>query len=291
MVTALMANEPDHTIATMGWNLLHDFRISSARFQQFADRLSLTGNSATDGPSMGNAIGDYHRSRVQRTPDPDFLSPANSNNFLGESGLPTLHPDKQLVRVLNLSGMHFVFQAAQAAGIPEFLDYDRSTTRSGHRLARTAWLDRQFAEFVNAPERGRMPERLRANPLLNALTRHLNASRHSSHYEPAWVTLWSDFQKRDWQRPERWSKLVGLTSPSEASWLLLLRYPVRQAGRLVRPTQLDSGWYPEHFPIPPSALTGHAMEMDGTRPDALPLPEFIHQQIDHDPSIWSSWDA
>ncbi len=284
-VTTSMVGDPDHKVATIGWNLFHDRRIDNYRFGQFENRLLQTRNMVTDGSAMEAAINDYHISRVQEAPNPDFLSSANKDNFHDGSGvLNMLHHNKLLVRVLNLSGLHRVFELARGRGVREFANYDLATTKSSsHRLARTDWLDQQFADFMANPSLGYDGRRLGGNLLLSSLLNFINISRARTPFEPAWVTLWSEFRDRDWQPPERWHSFVGLEPPQSPTWLLLLRYPVRLVGKLVRPTQLEGGWYPQHFPVPPSALVGHTMEMNPAWPPVPPLPEFIHQQIDHAP--------
>jgi hypothetical protein len=284
-----MEGDPNDEVATIGWNLFHDHRINAARFGQFTARLLRSRISIIDSQTMRRAIEDYHECCVQRapnaeTPIPHFLSRENSENFHdGVGALTPPHSNKQLVRVVNLTLMHSVFQSARLNRVSEFATYDLPTSRTGTRSSRTAWLDWQFADFIRNPDFAYNQDRLKRNSVLTALLQFVNNTRHTSPYEPAWTTLWSAFRDNDWRSPERWHKLVGLRPPQEPSWLLLLRYPVRLAGTLIRPTQLDGGWYPQHFPVPPSATVGHAMEMDFTRSLASPLPEYLHEQIDHEP--------
>jgi hypothetical protein len=110
----------------------------------------------------------------------------------------------------------------------------------------------------------------------------LNEYRRVEPFQPVWATQWTEFSEREWDQPARWPQMLGVRAPTDRhSWLLLLRYPVREAGQIVCPTQLDGGWHPEHFPTPPSAPCGHPMDLDSTKRDRRHLPEFIHQQMDH----------
>lgn len=277
-----MVNDTDHFVATMGWNLFHDRRIGAKRFQQFADRAAAVSNRLSDSSRIKDAVQDYHVRFVQEELNPSFLSSENDNNFHDASGaLGAPHHSKLLIRVLNLSGMHSVFERACLDGVPEFSDYDRSTGSPRRRLARTDWLDLKLKEFLAQPTLGYQVARLDSHPILAALLKFMSANRTAFPFEPAWVSLWSDFRDHDWHSPKRWHELVGLRPPQQDAWFLLLRYPARFAGRMVRPTQLDGGWYPQHFPVPPSALVGHTMEMNHARRLSRPLPEYIHQQIDH----------
>jgi hypothetical protein len=272
----MMLANADHEVATMGWNLLHDHRVSIPRFQEFEHCAAAIPLLIADPLSLQDAVNQYCDRRVHLTFSPDFLSSSlNSNNFHGRHDLlPALHGSKLLIRVLNLGRLDSVFRRAKHDGVAEFADYGASPS--------VDWLDKRLKEFAIHPAHLDR-NRLEKHGFLAALLDYINVSRKTGPYQPVWATVWSEFSRLDWQQPERWPALLGVRPSASPTWLLLLRYPVRQAGRLVRPTQLDSGWYPEHFPTPHSATTGHPMELDATRPERFLLPEYIHQQIDHFP--------
>lgn len=71
-------------------------------------------------------------------------------------------------------------------------------------------------------------------------------------------------------------------------WVMPLRYKVREAGTIARPTQLDADWYAYHFPSPPQtplAMGGHPMDLGSPKAAQL-LPEYIHKQIGHKIDHW-----
>ncbi len=286
-VTDSLLSEPDHSRATMGWNLYHDRRISSQRFQQFSNRLIERGIAIDDvtQATIEDDIGDYHENRVCKTDNPEFLDPSfNANNLYTSSGPLVLpHGNTYLIRVFDLRKLHKVFEAGQGS-VPEFADYNRLTSKSPHRrLSHTDWLDTRLSDFKRKPEFGFDQTRLQRNRFLIALLDFMNVYRKKHPFEPAWATRWSIFNAMNWHSPERWQRLVGVWPNQHDTWLLLLRYTVREVGLLVRPTQLDGGWYPPHFPVPAVTRPGHAMETDASQPPCTPLFEYIHQQIDHTP--------
>lgn len=90
--------------------------------------------------------------------------------------------------------------------------------------------------------------------------------------------------------PERWVSALGVYKPVHPRWFLLLKYTVREAGTVARPTQLDAGWGAYHFPSPPRAplpLGGHPMDLRLSPPATSVLPEFVHKQIRHTLRHWS----
>jgi hypothetical protein len=288
----------DDARRSMGWNLFHDQRIDSARFGGFDSYVSLSTLRISCADSMKRAVRLYHQFRVQRrslADMPEFLDGTlNSANFHGMApGLPALHGSKLLVRVLNLSGLGSVYGAARVARVPEF---DLLPASSGALPLSTArppmtispsdvmeWLDRKLALFKDDTSTRFDRSRLRSHPFLLSLLDFVNKNRRDEPYQPVWATQWTEFSGREWDQPACWNQMLGVRPADEPKWLLLLRYPAREAGQIVRPTQLDGGWYAEHFPTPPSAPCGHSMDLDSTRRDRRHLPEFIHQQMDHTP--------
>lgn len=293
-VTAAMLHDSDYDCRTMGWNLYHDRRISADRFAAFAEYQRRNRTNIICGASMSHAVSNYHQDRVNKTSAPDFLDPdLNKNNFhdARPSGLSALHGSKLLIRVLNLNRLNSVYRAAKQARIAGFDRFGKTVSRQRipghppdtHQLSTLEWLDERLKVFQQ-PSAQFDDRRLASHHFLRALLEFMNSDRHTHPYQPVWATVWADFSLREWIVPARWPQMVGLRSdPAEPSWLLLLRYPVREAGSLVRPTQLDSGWYAEHFPTPPDAVTGHPMDLDAATRLRRHLPEFIHQQIDHFP--------
>ena len=298
-VTAAMLHDGNYDCRTMGWNLYHDRRISADRFAAFTEYQRRNRTNIICGASMSHAVNNYHQDRVNKTSAPDFLDPdLNKNNFhdARPSGLPALHGSKLLVRVLNLSGLNGVYSAAKQAKIAGFdgfgkpLKQQRTTGQPPVTEYRSTldWLDEKLGIFQQ-PSAQFDIRRLASHRFLHALLEFKNKFRHATPFQPVWATVWADFSLREWIMPARWPQMLGVSSnPLDPTWLLLLRYPVREAGSLVRPTQLDSGWYAGHFPTPPpthtpppTSLTGHPMDLDAATRPRRHLPEFIHQEVDH----------
>ena len=296
-VLADMIASGDDELRSLGWNLIHDRRIDPTRFAGFDDYLTASRMNIACPVTMKRAVSGYHAFRIQGRMAPDFLvGDLNESNFHGRKHeLPALYGKRLLVRVLNLSRLGKLYSAAKSAAVLGFDDYLEPIPASGTSGARpsggsgsldvVAWLDRKLARFKSDPSSCFDATRLTGDSFLAALFAFLNANRRTEPFQPVWTTGWTEFSSREWQQPERWLQMLGVrTDKSQPSWLLLLRYPAREAGQVVRPTQLDGGWYPEHFPTPPSAPCGHAMDLDHAHRDRHPLPEYIHQQMDHIPA-------
>ena len=114
----MLAN-PDHEVATVGWNLLHDHRVSTPRFQEFERCAAAIPLLIADPLSLQDAVNQYCDRRVHLTFSPDFLSSSlNSKNFHGRHyPLPALHGNKLLVRLLNLGRLDPVFKRAKHDGV------------------------------------------------------------------------------------------------------------------------------------------------------------------------------
>ena len=84
--------------------------------------------------------------------------------------------------------------------------------------------------------------------------------------------------------PEYWSRLLGVDhNRFSEQWIAVLVYPDDKAHTYARPTQLDAGSYPRHFPTPKDHSNGgHPMPLSTPTPPKELLSELIHTQIDHE---------
>ena len=93
--------------------------------------------------------------------------------------------------------------------------------------------------------------------------------------------------------PESWLEAVGIPRATYPRWILVLRYTAGEARPLVRPTQLEAGWFGFHFPSPLASSAdagGHAMSL-GERDGNLRLqilPEFIHARVRYHLKHWKA---
>jgi len=122
----------------------------------------------------------------------------------------------------------------------------------------------------------------------------LRLRRGVAPFQPTWATSWYRFQREVLAAAhpaDRWAERLGVRISDCPQWLIVLRYAVRDAGTVARPTQLDGGFYGYHFPPPPaSALVvgGHPMDLAVPSTTGVLIPEFLHKQIDHTADQWDA---
>lgn len=148
-----------------------------------------------------------------------------------------------------------------------------------------------FADFPNAPEDvNDWLERQLTGPAKESLIRAAIEVMNASPRQPVWVTTWASFERnalgpKGKETPERWLEAVGLYRGDAPHWLIVLRYRAREAGTLVRPCMLDSGWA-YFFPSPPPSTSGHPMDLRIAPCPTHLFAEFLHQQITHRFEHW-----
>jgi hypothetical protein len=111
---------------------------------------------------------------------------------------------------------------------------------------------------------------------------------------PVWA-LWAKQFRRDVRLkkdgPDRWFEAVGVCPDRTPVWAILLQYPVRLAGTLVRPTILEARGYPQYFPSPKKAALGRGgfvMDLRWVPAPAVLRSEFIHETIDFEFRHWKA---
>jgi len=103
-----------------------------------------------------------------------------------------------------------------------------------------------------------------------------------------WAGRWQELEAHAETNASTWMSAMGVRTPTDASLCLLLRYDAVEVHPLVRPTILEAGWYPEHFPSPEATswcaqgscapTGGHPMCIHGTA--TLPLrAEYVHREV------------
>ena len=265
--------------AAMARNLAFDHRVSKERAEKF-DR---HGNRPRTSDALRGVIDHYFEKCVRTREMPDYLLRRfNRDNIVIGAGekLPAFSKDLKLVRVLDLTGLQPLFMWA---------NQPRKRKKQWRALL-TSLLDKRSGDWDS-----RLSDQLTGKPsgqieeFIETVLDMLNTSRRDVPYQPTWATMWSDFEHHVMHGPDRWLQVLGMAKPP-GRWLVLLRYTVREAGTLVRPTQLDVGWQEYHFPSPPDApleVGGHPMDLRALR-RAKPLRrEFIHKQIDHPLRHWT----
>lgn len=250
-------------------NLRYDHRVTAAREAAF-DKFVPT---APTSRCLQQSIVDYFENRVRTLPTPDFVRFAeNGANIVTrvDSSPPKIHHDVELVRVLDLTGLHPVFRWAKQQRMGMFWDFPDDDRE------RQSWLDRVLLGKRSSDQ----------EPFMRAVLDAMAARRRAAPFQPTWATMWDEFREYVDSEPARWLELVGMNRAVRGRWITLLRYRVREVGTLARPTQLDAGDYVYHFPSPPGVYCGHPMNLAVDETGITILPEFVHQQIDHPIEHW-----
>lgn len=269
----LHSAEPEER--AMARNLMHDHRISKAREQEF-DRLV---DRPCNTVNLQRAIKKYFEKKVRTRTLPDYVyKRVNANNLLTgkDEILPYIHKDVKLVRVLDLNGLRRVFQWAKSKR--RWGESFEKFPRRPNDATIAKWLDEKLQGSIeNQIER-----------FVGTVLDVMNDYRREHPYQPTWATTWTAFEPYLEDEPDRWLQVLGMAKVPPR-WLILLKYTVREAGTIARPTQLDAGWYAYHFPSPPQAplgVGGHPMDLRISRKLRCLLPEYIHKQISHPLEHW-----
>jgi len=270
--------------AAVAVNLMHDHRVSPGRESAF-DTMVAAPCSADD---LKLALVHYQKTRVQTRRLPHYVyDRLNGDNLLnGRVGVPPLvKPDLALVRVLDLNGLRRVFQWGQTEGATK---YPGQWGRTFERFPTTGGDDLALMDFLDEKMGGRSVEGF-VRAVLDLLDVYGRVEKKP--FQPTWATTWAAFRKHAAEGPDRWHQVLGMEKPGPC-WLLLLKYTVKDAGTVARPTQLDAGWYASHFPSPPQTPRnegGHPMDLSTSLPaDDNLLPEYVHKQIHHPLSHWTT---
>lgn len=277
-LTAMRASTADEKAVAI--NLMHDHRVSQERERAF-DAFVKHPCTAF---GLRKALKDYFEKKVRQRELPHYVyRDVNAHNLLnGHPGTrPLIKPDTKLVRVLDLNGLKRVFNWAQIEGDRR----GKYPRRWGLTFSRFPpdMNDGKVMDFLDE-KMGRSVEDF-VSTILDVL--YVHGKLEKKPYQPAWATAWAAFKDYVNEGPDRWLQVLGMDKPSPC-WVILLRYTVREAGTLARPTQLDGGWYQFHFPSPPAAplsIGGHTMDLRASA-DGL-LPEYVHKHIRHLPEHWT----
>jgi hypothetical protein len=230
---------------------------------------------------LRHAVDDYFLERVRTSRAPDFLSPRlNHDSIVNPPGeAPRVNKKVMLARYLDLNGLWNVYDwAKKTYGEPAFTGLPMEDPAELQR-----WLD------VNLLGQPTPSQETFIDAILNAMNHH----RKIAPWQPTWVTTWSKLKPHVSAGAARWLEVLGVNRTPFPRWIILMAYSVGDAGTLVRPTQLDAGWYGAHFPSPPQAalrVGGHPMDLQPPPNPEEPRPEYIHVQTDHSVQHWRNAD-
>ena len=264
----------DYPRRAMAWNLRYDFRVFPHRAEQFSKGLAAPLTEPLDAAldKLELTLVKYQKQTVREAARPSFLE-HNEENIVS-----AFQPRLLLGTVLDLSGLTHTMSEARRNKHPAFKRFRLEDQLSHAEGAWTApaWNSFLQQHFLGKNDAGR-------EEFLGDLFYAI--SKFPQH--PVWVTSW-DQLKPNLTVP-RCLQLVGLPRRDHPRILIALRYPARDVGTLLRPSQLDAGFNPHHHPSPPSRpIKDGGAVMDLALPPGANglVPEFIHSQIQFTVQHW-----
>lgn len=256
---------------------MHDWRVSPAR----EAKLNESCHGILTAEELEMLLTEYHEKSVRR--EAHFLEESvNADNILtGRSdGAGEVPGEFFLARLLDLTGLHRIFKTESENGRPGFEDYPRYAILDSDDAVKT-WFDQRLDPASGGSDSA-------ATDFVGLVLEVLNQRMDERlPFHPTWVAPWLDFSAVINERATRWMEVFGLGRTAQPGrWVIILRYSVREAGTLVRPTMLDGGWYAWHFPSPPPNLApeergGYCEDLRTSPFPARLTREFIHQQAKH----------
>lgn len=262
-VVSRLSASADLDAAAVGDNLAMDHRVSRQRAESFY-RWAEEPSTERD---LADRLADFAKDHGRLTREPDYLAPHNDSNVVRP-------PFDAVGIVLNISGLSISFRwgrPGDAEEMPPWPVWPQG--RDFH-----TWLDEELSEPQNVA------------PFVAGTLTLLNAHAALSPFSMIWSVPWPDMVHLLNQPGERWCQALGIRLLTRGNWLIVLRVSVADLETIVRPTQLDGGWAPAHFPSPPCAALedgGHALDLTPCSHTRV-IREFIHR-----PPIWSDqhWRA
>jgi hypothetical protein len=272
---AAMATSGVPELRALSKNLIYDHRVTNERDASL-QRFGAMPWSTND---LQRAVVRYQHAKIRTRRLPEFVySAVNGVNIVSGNGqLSRFNRSIPLARILDLNGLLPIYQWARSNEIEPF----------------ASWLpwpvnDKMMAQVLDATLNGTSPDDIET--FITAVLSALALYSSTQAYQPVWCTTLADFSPFLDHGPDRWLEVLGVPPRGIGRWIIILTYPLRVAGTLVRPTQLDVGWDARgHFPSPPEAPPwrgGHPMDLAGQAGFRRLLPEYIHRQIRHTNQHW-----
>jgi hypothetical protein len=260
----------------MAWNLRSEHRVSPTRESSFLDRYFL--NQPT-GEELRTALDKHRKEVIGPAKLPEYVyARVNGNNLIAghHEAKNLINKDVKLVNVLDLNGLLKPFQWYRSVKQKRHLDIDYVAVLKQSNF--DVWLNKLLYQGSDQDI-----ERV-VGLCLEVLTSY---HEMCGPYQPTWATTWDDFEEFTNYGSDGWVSIMGVGKWSPR-WQIVLKYSVAEAGTLVRPTQIDGGYYAYHFASPPQAPLekgGHPMSLLPLPPAKL-LPEYIHKQIKYALEHW-----
>lgn len=276
-----MAGSEEEKARAIGLNLIHDHRISEARARHFTNLMKSAGAGTNE---LMQALDRYRREWIARLPDATFQHDDNSPNCVFDLAPETgLRSDLELVHVCNITQKLLkITDPAVRRSFP-------SLGLGGRYPESEAVVNDRLRTNLQGPER--------QASFVAAFLAFSEMASANNPWHPIWAASWDEFDRvANRSRPETWLEAVGLPCPPVPNWLMVLRYRVSDAKRVYRPTQLEAGAFPWHFPSPETKLPpvrgGHPMNLTNggaavQASGSLPS-EFVHAEIRFAPEYWAA---
>lgn len=300
----LLKTSPDPGCRALATNLEHDSRVCEERqraFDKYLEAYKESGHiPGNPGDRLLKGLKDYKYEHVQATPNPDFLNRSLNLENIQRAGelLENNHADEnlRLARIINLNGLGILYQWAKEQGHRfERIELSRYKALGANPF------EASVGAAVASPD---ITQRWLSDELdgmtsneqlvfVREICQLLSSYRNDvGVYQPYWATLWTDLQPHVSKGPDCWSQLMGVDHGGESGqWVLLLVYPYDPMVTYARPTQLDAGGYPRHYPSPLNFGGGHPMRLSPCGSNGTLLTELIHSQIDHTESHFSEGNS
>ncbi len=254
--------EQNPSLRALAANLQLDHRITPDHARRFLQLWREECKAAIPSLAVSNAIRKY-REEARTSPHTTFLSPENARNFLPPGDKRYSEP---FVTVLSVASVFFLARKDGLLTPDEERLLPRTPTAADYRSAFSSRGETEFVKLVLA-----IRNRLRRSPV--------------------WAARFSAFAESAHPRqPVTWKHSVGLDVRRSADCIILCYYHVPTGVQLVRPSQLDAGDNPLHYPSPANWRLHHGgccmIAGQLTLPDPPLVQELIHQDLPFSVDHW-----
>ena len=234
------------------------------------------------------ALKKYVTEKVRSSLPAEGVGGWGGGNLVADCGSPNgdcsdgFNVNVDLVNLLNLTKLREVLLVARNENPERWLPlYDVVEAT-----------DEAWRVKINRKLEGKDPDSKEVKDFVEAVLDVINYNRveRKQPFNPTWVTTWDHFAEiLPAAETNRWNHSLGVRTEGH-DWQIILRYPAKDAGRLYRPTQLETGYNAYHFPSPPTrvAVGGHPMDLSASsRTQTKNLfSEYIHGQIELKVEYW-----
>jgi hypothetical protein len=285
---AIWESSGDEEKSSLAINLRCDHRVTDEREARFRDYFLRHYD-------LREALDNYVKDQVKFASYPHFCE-TWCNNLVAdcEAGFSCedFNDGTDLVTVISLNGLARAIKDTNSNLIdelPEWKDIIDSETQASDRISDPTVKEDRFDTWLETNIKDKTLTEIEG--FLTKLFKVLNyrLKVESQHYNPVWVATWDKFADYIHLGPDRWNQVVGVPRYTP-TWQIVIKYHSSKVKCLYRPSQLDGGYFPQHFPSPrETVMAAGGLTMDlGDSQDQLLVNEYIHEQIELDINYWIS---